>query len=159
MAITHGAYALHVTACVSNTSCPAEGISTRYFRIPISPSALSSSLIKVQDDVSSATHVALKIIAQIKFIFASIHTSARLPSDWLLCTLTQRVELMAKIDPRPAAPCIHPPRESAGRQTRNARTGLGPAVRGGEPASLRAGERVRDVGRNRFELGSIKSPQ
>ena len=50
-----------------------------------------------------------------------------------------------------------PPRESAGRQKRNARTGLGAAVRGGEPASLRAGERVRDVGRNRFELGSIES--
>jgi len=57
--------------------------------------------------------------------------------------------------PSPAAPCIHPPRESAGRQKRNARTGLGAAVLGGEPASLRAGERVRaGVGR-RFELGRI----
>jgi len=64
-------------------------------------------------------------------------------------------------EPFPRALPLHastPPRESAGRQKRNARTGLGAAVRGGEPASLRAGERVRDVGRNRFERGSIESP-
>ena len=48
-----------------------------------------------------------------------------------------------------------PPRESAGRQKRNARTGLGAAVRGGEPASLRAGERVRVGVGKMFELGRI----
>ena len=61
--------------------------------------------------------------------------------------------------PRPAAPYNSeqpPPREL---KTKEVRQGLGAAVLGGETASLRAGERVRDVGRNRFELGSIESPQ
>ena len=43
-------------------------------------------------------------------------------------------------EPFPRALPLHastPPRESAGRQKRNARTGLGAAVRGGEPASRR----------------------
>jgi hypothetical protein len=59
--------------------------------------------------------------------------------------------------PSPAAPYIpsNPPREL---KTKEVRQGLGAAVLGGEPASLRAGEGVRDVGRNRFELGSIESP-
>jgi len=55
-----------------------------------------------------------------------------------------------------------PPRESAGRQKRNARTGLGAreALRAGERRVREAREvRSWDVGRNRFELGSIESPQ
>jgi hypothetical protein len=89
------------------------------------------------------------------------------------------------LDPKNLALPLHaftPPRESAGRQKRNARTGLGceraehprtlsvssaecerctapvrsgAAVRGGEPASLRAGERVRVGVGKMFELGRI----
>ena len=58
------------------------------------------------------------------------------------------VYTLSKIDPRPAAPCIHPPANppEGKREMRG---------QGSGPASLRAGERVRVGAGKMFELGHI----